>query len=112
MEIIPILAFIVLVATVSTFVFAFGAYVMFKIRESRGKVATAQTKQAFQAEFVTPEVLKPVASSEIKYEKSAERAREHSEDAEEEVPEREPRYLRYTSKGYLPVNGPNQNRKS
>ncbi|MFZ5519142.1 MAG: hypothetical protein ACOY90_21100 [Candidatus Zhuqueibacterota bacterium] len=112
MEIIPILAFIVLVATVSTFVFAFGAYVMFKIRESRGKGAAAHTKQAFQAEYVTPEALKPAASIDKKNEKSVEGEKEHSEGAEEKVPETETRYLRYTSKGYLPVKGPNQNRKN
>ncbi len=112
MEIIPILAFIVLVATVSTFVFAFGAYIMFKIRESRGKVATSSAPQSFQAEYVTPEELKPAASPEPKYETSAQSENEHAEDAEKKLPEREPRYLRYTSKGYIPVNSSNQQSKN
>lgn len=93
MEIIPILAFIVLVATVMTFVFAFAAYIMFKIRESRGKMAAAQPPQSFQGEYVTPDS-----------EEKTEHGSEHSEVAEEENSGKQPRYLRYTSKGYLPVN--------
>jgi len=112
MEIIPILAFIVLVATASTFVFAFGAYIMFKIRESRGKASAAHTKQAFQAEYVTPEALKSAAATGTTFDKSPEEEKDISEGAEETAQEKEPRYLRYTSKGYLPVNNPNQKRKN
>ena len=54
MELIPIFAFIVLVASIATFIFSLVAYILFKVREKRGKyVANAQPK-AFKAELVAP----------------------------------------------------------
>ncbi len=54
MELIPILSLIILVATVSTFVLAVGAYILFKIRERKGKVAQAPQPAAIPGEIVTP----------------------------------------------------------
>ncbi len=53
MELIPILSFIILVATVSTFILAVGAYVLYKIRERKGFKKAAQPA-AIPAELVAP----------------------------------------------------------
>lgn len=54
MELIPILSLIVLVATISTFILAVGAYVLYKIRERKGRVANAPQAAAIEAELVAP----------------------------------------------------------
>lgn len=54
MELIPILSLIVLVATMSTFILAVGAYVMYKIRERKGRVSQAPQPAAIEAELITP----------------------------------------------------------
>jgi hypothetical protein len=54
MELIPILSFIILVATISTFVLSIGAYVLYKIRESKGKLAVTPKPQAVEGELYTP----------------------------------------------------------
>ncbi len=53
MELIPILSLIILVATISTFILAVGAYILYKIRESRYK-STAAQPSTVQAELVSP----------------------------------------------------------
>jgi len=53
MELIPILSLIILVATISTFILAVGAYILYKIRERKGKV-TAQQPAVIPAELVAP----------------------------------------------------------
>lgn len=55
MELIPILSLIVLVATISTFILAVGAYVLYKIRERKGRVANAPKPDTIEAELVAPE---------------------------------------------------------
>ncbi|MCE1190000.1 MAG: hypothetical protein LWX56_12785 [Ignavibacteria bacterium] len=57
MELIPILATIILMATISTFFLAIGAYVLYKIRERRGAKVEAIQPQTIQAELITPEAL-------------------------------------------------------
>ncbi|MGD8779241.1 MAG: hypothetical protein PVH88_09815 [Ignavibacteria bacterium] len=54
MELIPILSLIILVATISTFILAVGAYILYKIRERKGRVAQAPQPAAIPAELVTP----------------------------------------------------------
>lgn len=54
MELIPILSLIILVATISTFILAVGAYILYKIRERKGKVAQAPQPAAIPAELVSP----------------------------------------------------------
>lgn len=53
MELIPILSLIILVATVSTFILAVGAYVLYKIRERKGVEAAAQPS-SIPAELIAP----------------------------------------------------------
>lgn len=53
MELIPILSLIILVATISTFILAVGAYILYKMRERKGKVTPAQPA-TIPAELVAP----------------------------------------------------------
>jgi hypothetical protein len=53
MELIPILSLIILVATLSTFIFAVGAYILYKIRERKGR-ETAAPPATIPAELVSP----------------------------------------------------------
>jgi hypothetical protein len=55
MELIPILATIILVATISTFILAIGAYILYKVRESRGQQVEVIQPSTVQAELFTPE---------------------------------------------------------
>lgn len=54
MELIPILSLIILVATISTFILAVGAYILYKIRERKGRNVFVEPPQSIQAELVTP----------------------------------------------------------
>jgi hypothetical protein len=54
MELIPILSLIILVATVSTFMLAVGAYILYKVRERKGMSATAPQPSALPAELIAP----------------------------------------------------------
>lgn len=55
MELIPILATIILMATISTFFLAIGAYILYKIRERRGTQQEVAQPSTIQAELITPE---------------------------------------------------------
>ncbi len=54
MELIPILSTIILVATISTFLLAIGAYILYKIRESRYQSSVESKPTKYQAEVLTP----------------------------------------------------------
>lgn len=54
MELIPILSLIILVATISTFILAVGAYILYKVRERKGVTAAAPQPSALPAEYITP----------------------------------------------------------
>ena len=54
MELIPILSLIILVATISTFILAVGAYILYKIREKKGVSAQAAQPAALPAELIAP----------------------------------------------------------
>ncbi|MBZ0199441.1 MAG: hypothetical protein K8H86_06210 [Ignavibacteriaceae bacterium] len=54
MELIPILSTIILVATISTFILAIGAYILYKVRESTGQQATVAQAETIRGELVTP----------------------------------------------------------
>ncbi len=57
MELIPILSLIILVATISTFVLAVGAYILYKVRERKGKIAQASQPAAIPGEMIAPSPL-------------------------------------------------------
>lgn len=54
MELIPILSTIILVATISTFMLAVGAYILYKVRERKGIQAVSPQPSEVNAELVTP----------------------------------------------------------
>ena len=54
MELIPILSLIILVATISTFILAVGAYILYKVRERKGVTTSAAQPAALPAELVAP----------------------------------------------------------
>ncbi|MBA4405788.1 hypothetical protein C0389_00795 [bacterium] len=54
MELIPILSLIILVATISTFILAVGAYILYKVRERKGVTTQAAHPAALPAELVAP----------------------------------------------------------
>jgi hypothetical protein len=54
MELIPILSTIILVATISTFLLAIGAYVLYKIREGKEQNVAVHQPAAVKAEMLTP----------------------------------------------------------
>jgi hypothetical protein len=55
MELIPVLSTIILIATISTFLLAIGAYILYKIREGKGLQAIAPIPATVNAELFTPE---------------------------------------------------------
>ncbi len=55
MELIPILSTIILVATISTFLLAIGAYILYKIRENKGEQIQTAPPSQIKAELVTPD---------------------------------------------------------
>ncbi|MFA4923734.1 MAG: hypothetical protein WC557_06035 [Ignavibacteriaceae bacterium] len=57
MELIPILATIILMATISTFILAIGAYILYKIREREGQQVEVPQPATLQAELLTPELI-------------------------------------------------------
>ena len=54
MELIPILSTIILVATISTFILAVGAYILFKIREGKFQKQPVTESVNLQAEYIVP----------------------------------------------------------
>ena len=66
MELIPILSTIILVATISTFILAIGAYILYKIREGKQSRTSERKTESIEAEIIKPkqkvfieDVLKP-----------------------------------------------------
>jgi len=67
MELIPILSTIILVATMSTFILAIGAYVLYKVREKKGrKAAVAPQPATLKAEVLVPNVAAPRPQEEAR----------------------------------------------
>ncbi|MBT8377614.1 MAG: hypothetical protein KJN64_00130 [Ignavibacteria bacterium] len=54
MELIPILSTIILVATISTFILAVGAYILFKIREGKVQPQPPTKPANLNAEYIVP----------------------------------------------------------
>ncbi|NUN07932.1 MAG: hypothetical protein HUU54_02030 [Ignavibacteriaceae bacterium] len=73
MELIPILATIILMATISTFFLAIGAYILYKIRERRGVQAAAEVPETIKAELVTPESIAAEIQAQVAHRAPAQR---------------------------------------
>lgn len=57
MEVIPILSTIILVATISTFIIAIGAYILFKVQEKRADQFIRRGHETDRAESVDPAIV-------------------------------------------------------
>ncbi len=57
MELIPVFSLIILVATIGTFILAIGAYVIFRVRESRGREKLPRRADSYAADVFAPEPL-------------------------------------------------------
>ena len=57
MELIPILSTIILVATISTFILAIGAYILYKVREAKGEQTYATRPSEVRGELITPAIV-------------------------------------------------------
>lgn len=57
MELIPILSMIILVATIATFILSIGAYILYKLREKRGRVTAPAVPREVEAELIAPQVM-------------------------------------------------------
>ncbi len=68
MELIPILATIILVATICTFILAIGAYILYKIRERKGEAVIAKKTDVVEGELLTP-------LEQIKYENETDKVK-------------------------------------
>jgi len=55
MELIPILSTIILVATISTFILAVGAYILYKVRERRTRELSETKYRHIETEYIEPE---------------------------------------------------------
>jgi len=55
MELIPILSTIILVATISTFILAVGAYILYKVQEKKADVYARRELETEKAELLEPE---------------------------------------------------------
>ncbi|NWF50728.1 MAG: hypothetical protein HXY49_09310 [Ignavibacteriaceae bacterium] len=113
MELIPILSTIILVATISTFILAIGAYVLYKVRERRGTQQTVQTQTTVQAEVLSPitaPVQQPVYVEPRKGQQPMQsvhtpKPKEYPGPEQQQAPEQrvssDGKILRYTSEGYV-----------
>jgi hypothetical protein len=98
MELIPVLSTIILVATISTFLLAIGAYILYKIRESKGQQAIAPIPSTVRAELYTPAEISaqvPRQGPEI--------APQPAYSEQKTIPsfQKGHKYLKYTSDGYI-----------
>lgn len=107
MELIPVLSTIILVATISTFLLAIGAYILYKIREGKGQQVVAPVPSTVRAELYTPAetpVQIPrqgpeVAPQPVYFEPKT--APTVQTEAGSYVQPKEHKFLKYTSDGYI-----------
>ena len=112
MELIPILSTIILVATISTFILAVGAYVLYKVQEKRADRFARREVETERAELLEPA---DFGGRELVFQKPVEKpafVNSHSSDRGFQEKERtrikrkpaEPKFLKFTSEGYVNTN--------
>jgi hypothetical protein len=120
MELIPVLSTIILIATISTFLLAIGAYILYKVREGKGQQAAAPVPSTVRAELLTPtetQVQFPRQGPEVSpqpvytaprsantFEKKSEQPLQQKVGPQNTIKtdeESEPKFLKYTSEGYV-----------
>jgi hypothetical protein len=124
MELIPILSTIILIATISTFLLAIGAYILYKVRERKIKEMYSRPPDYVEGEVVIPEseriiqpgekFVKPVYIDPRRqeYEKPREyyqasfdaERKQHEKVSDDEKKITSSKFLKYTSEGYQPAS--------
>lgn len=120
MELIPILSTIILVATISTFILAVGAYILYKVQETKAEQYARKEVEQKQAELLEPADYggRKLIIEEPEKKKTfvqhhyhpvdkavKERKINHSHQEKERVKIKnhtlEPKFLKFTSEGYV-----------
>jgi hypothetical protein len=122
MELIPVLSTIILIATISTFLLAIGAYILYKVREGKGQKAAAPIPSTVNAELFTPTEAQvqfphqgpgigpqqgyaaPQTTSAFQKRNEQplqQKAGPHNAPIPKQNEESEPKFLKYTSEGYV-----------
>ena len=120
MELIPILSTIILVATISTFILAVGAYILYKVQEKKADQYARKEVEQEQAELLEPadfggrkliieEPKQKQASVQHHYHPVEKVVKETKINRTQQEKERirikrhiqEPKFLKYTSEGYV-----------
>jgi hypothetical protein len=107
MELIPVLSTIILIATISTFLLAIGAYILYKIREGRGQQAVAPIPATVKAELYSPAnipVQVPRQGPEIAPKPAyieQKQSPAYQSEAGTYSKTKEHKFLKYTSDGYI-----------
>ena len=120
MELIPILSTIILVATISTFILAVGAYILYKVQEKKADQYARREVEQEQAELLEPadfggrkliieEPKQKQASVQHHYHPVEKAVKETKIISTQQEKERirikrhspEPKFLKYTSDGYV-----------
>ncbi len=99
MELIPVFSLIVLVATISTFILAVGAYIMFRVRESRYRPGPTRSAPTFDADVFAPEPIPPTTADDP----TGGIVRRESV--------RDPRVMRFPRESLNPEENPSQNER-
>jgi len=126
MELIPILSTIILVATISTFILAIGAYILFKVQEKRADQFLKRGQEIEKAELLEPATVgdnnlaaeQPIESKVLERKqpltvpneiKSS--TNEVDQKSKEHVAKKKPtglRYMKYDSLGYKSIDDDNK----
>jgi|SRR3990172_2745614 len=123
MELIPILSTIILVATISTFILAVGAYILYKVQEKKADVYARRELETEKAELLEPEDFggrrliieepkgkpvftqhyKPVTSNVEPVLKQDTYDRTYQESERKKIKRKptEPKFLKFTNEGYI-----------
>jgi hypothetical protein len=109
MELIPVLSTIILIATISTFLLAIGAYILYKVREGKGQQVVAPVTSTVKAELLTPAeipVMVPkqgpeVAPQMVYFEPKPMPSFQVRAEDENQAQAKEHKFLKYTSEGYV-----------
>ena len=122
MELIPILSAIILVATISTFILAIGAYIVFKVQEKRADKLVQREEKLEMAEALKPAVIddsklavkpaantqvlehkqKPLVPSDVKNVKS--KSDSQSKQIKDGQKPTGAKYMKYNSSGYTKID--------
>ncbi|UCH64501.1 MAG: hypothetical protein JSW63_07645 [Ignavibacterium sp.] len=122
MELIPILSAIILVATISTFILAIGAYIVFKVQEKRADKFLKSREEIVEVETLEPATVgdaelvveqpektqvlehnqKPVVPSQVKSSES--KIDQQSKKITKDQKPNGTKYMKYNSSGYTRID--------